>query len=179
MQKRYWIYMMEIKANILYLDIYVDYAYKRDIIIKAVCALATSGSIAAWAIWKKFAVAWFIITAVSQVLTVVKGYLPYEIMLKSIASVEKDLKLLYNKIEENWIKVASGKLEEEEINGLLYDFQNRYIKIEEKIFRKRVPLFKKRIEKKAIKQAKIYFEKHFNDVYMTHDNGRNEGEDQI
>ena len=42
----------------------------------------------------------------------------------------EDLKFLYNKIEYNWFKVASGDLSEDEINELLYPFKDEFANIE-------------------------------------------------
>lgn len=46
----------------------------------------------------------------------------------------EDLKYLYNKLEYNWYKVASGDLTEE-INELLFEFKNDFTGLENKNLR--------------------------------------------
>ena len=132
MQEKYWKYMVQIKAWIFYLDVYTEDSYRWDRIINIVVAIASSTSIAAWAIWKKYSFVWSIIIAISQVLTTIKGFLPYSKRLKMLVPFMEDLKFLYNKIEYNWFKVASGDLSEDEINELLYSFKDEFANIENK-----------------------------------------------
>ena len=106
--------MVQIKAWIFYLDVYTEDSYRWDRIINIVVAIASSTSIAAWAIWQKYSFVWSIIIAISQVLTTIKGFLPYSKRLKMLVPFMEDLKFLYNKIEYNWFKVASGDLSEDE-----------------------------------------------------------------
>lgn len=115
MQEKYWKYMVQIKAWIFYLDAYTEDSYKWDKRINIFVAIASSTSIAAWAVWQKFSFVWSIIIAISQVLTTIKGFLPYSKRLKMLVPFMEDLKFLYNKIEYNWFKVASGDLSEDGI----------------------------------------------------------------
>ena len=94
MQEKYWKYMVQIKAWIFYLDVYTEDSYRWDRIINIVVAIASSTSIAAWAIWKKYSFVWSIIIAISQVLTTIKGFLPYSKRLKMLVPFMEDLKLI-------------------------------------------------------------------------------------
>lgn len=87
MQEKYWKYMVQIKAWIFYLDVYTEDSYRWDRIINIVVAIASSTSIAAWAIWQKYSFVWSIIIAISQVLTTIKGFLPYSKRLKMLGKV--------------------------------------------------------------------------------------------
>lgn len=115
MQEKYWKYMVQIKAWIFYLDLYAEDSYKWDKRINVLGAIASSTSIAAWAIWQQLSFVWSVIIAISQVLTAIKGFLPYSKRLKILVPFMEDLKFLYNKIEYNWFNVASGELTEEDI----------------------------------------------------------------
>ena len=55
----------------------------------------------------------------------------------------EDLKFLYNKIEYNWFKVASGDLSEDEINELLYSFKDEFANIENKNLKEKLDLANK------------------------------------
>lgn len=114
--------MVQIKAWIFYLDIYAENSYKWDRRINMYGAIASSSSIAAWAIWKEWSYVWAVIIAISQVLTAIKQYLPFGRRLKYLQPFIEDMKLLYLKMEYDWYKVAGGDLSESEINALLFSY---------------------------------------------------------
>lgn len=161
MQEKYWKYMVQIKAWIFYLDLYAEASYKWDKWINILGAIASSTSIAAWAIWQQLSFVWSIIIAVSQILTAIKGYLPYNKRLKSLVPLIEDLKFLYNKIEYSWLKVASGELTEEEINDILYKFKNEFTNIENKNLKEETLLENKKFMKIADEKTDLYFENNF------------------
>lgn len=161
MQEKYWKYMVQIKAWIFYLDVYTEDSYRWDRIINIVVAIASSTSIAAWAIWKKYSFVWSIIIAISQVLTTIKGFLPYSKRLKMLVPFMEDLKFLYNKIEYNWFKVASGDLSEDEINELLYSFKDELANIENKNLKEETLLEKDNFREIADRKNDAYFANNF------------------
>ncbi|MEI3433078.1 MAG: hypothetical protein V8Q78_10090 [Blautia sp.] len=161
MQEKYWKYMVQIKAWIFYLDVYTEDSYRWDRIINIVVAIASSTSIAAWAIWKKYSFVWSIIIAISQVLTTIKGFLPYSKRLKMLVPFMEDLKFLYNKIEYNWFKVASGDLSEDEINELLYSFKDEFANIENKNLKEETLLEKDNFREIADRKNDAYFANNF------------------
>lgn len=157
MQEKYWKYMVQIKAWIFYLDLYEEDSYKWDKRIKVFGAIASSTSIAAWAIWQQLSFVWSVIIAISQVLTAIKEFLPYNKRLKILAPFMEDLKFLYNKIEYNWFKVASGELTEEEINNLLYSFKDEFANIENKNLKEETLLENEDFMKMADKKNRFVF----------------------
>lgn len=161
MQEKYWRYMVQIKAWVFYLDLYAEDSYKCDKIINIFGAIASSTSIAAWAIWQQFSFVWSIIIAISQVLAAIKGFLPYSKKLKILVPFVEDLKFLYNKIEYNWFKVASGELTEEEINELLYAFKNEFTNIENKNLEEETLLENAALMKEADEKTDLYFRNNF------------------
>lgn len=161
MQEKYWKYTVQIKAWIFYLDVYTEDSYRWDRIINIVVAIASSTSIAAWAIWKKYSFVWSIIIAISQVLTTIKGFLPYSKRLKMLVPFMEDLKFLYNKIEYNWFKVASGDLSEDEINELLYSFKDEFANIENKNLKEETLLEKDNFREIADRKNDAYFANNF------------------
>lgn len=169
MKKRYWDFMQQVRFAIFYLDLCADNAYKWDMFIKVISAIASSAGIAAWAIWNKFAFIWSLIIALSQVVNAVKRYLPYSIRLKNIEVSQRNLKLLYSKIEYHWLQVASGELTEIEINDLLYTFEKEYIEIESQCSKGSILLVKSKLEEKAKQQVDQYFKDNFGNESPMHD----------
>lgn len=161
MQEKYWKYMVQIKAWIFYLDLYAEESYKWDKRINVFGAIASSTSIAAWAIWQELSFAWSVIIAISQVLVAIKSFFPYSKRLKILVPFMEDLKFLYNKLEYNWFKVASGELTEEEINDLLYSFKDEYTNIENKNLKEETLLEKDELRVVADKKTDLYFANNF------------------
>lgn len=161
MQEKYWRYMVQIKAWIFYLDLYGENSYKWEKRINVFSAIVSSTSIAAWAIWQQLSFAWSFIIAISQVLSAIKGFLPYSRRLKSIVPFMEDLKFLYNRMEYTWFKVASGEMTEEEINEILYEFKDEYTNIENKHLKDETLLENEKFKKKSDMKTDAYFENNF------------------
>lgn len=153
--------MVQIKAWIFYLDLYGENSYKWEKRINVFSAIVSSTSIAAWAIWQQLSFAWSFIIAISQVLSAIKGFLPYSRRLKSIVPFMEDLKFLYNRMEYTWFKVASGDMTEEEINEILYEFKNEYTNIENKHLKDETLLENEKFKKKSDMKTDAYFENNF------------------
>ena len=124
--------MVQIKAWIYYLDIYAEKSYKWDRRINSYGAIASSSSIAAWAIWKDWSYIWAFIIAISQLLTAISDYLPFGRRLKLLCPFIDDMKRLYIKMEYDWYKVAEGEVMEGEINTLLFSYKKEFTSIESK-----------------------------------------------
>lgn len=161
MQEKYWRYMVQIKAWIFYLDLYAEDSYKWDKRINIFGAIASSTSIAAWTIWSQLSYVWSVIIAVSQVLTAIKSFMPYSRRLKILVPFMEDLKFLYNKIEYNWFKVASGELSEDEINELLYAFKDDFASIENKNLKEETLLENNKFKIIADEKTDVYFKNSF------------------
>lgn len=161
MQERYWKYLREKRIYIYYLDEDAERSYKCDKAVKIYCAVASSASIAGWAIWGQYSFAWAAMIAVSHVITAIYEFLPYSKRLKYLAPFIKELKLLGNRIEYNWFGIASGKLTEEEINDLLYHLEAEFIEMENKYLKKELSLSSKKFMEKAVEKTDIYLERFY------------------
>lgn len=161
MQEKYWRYMVQIKAWIYYLDIYAEKSYKWDRRINIYGAIASSSSIAAWAIWKDWSYVWAFIIAISQVLTAIKDFLPFGRRLKLLRPFIEDMKLLYIKIEYDWYKVAEGELTEKEINTLLFSYKKEFASIENKYIKEEVLLENSNYKEEADQKNNRYFANNF------------------
>ena len=126
MQSRYWKYMVQLKAWILYIDLYSDHSYKWDKRINIYLAITSSSSIAAWAIWSQCGFLWGFLIALSQVITAIKPHLPFAKRLESLGKITNQLQVLFNKADYDWYKVSNGELTEAQINDLLYARKKQY-----------------------------------------------------
>ena len=161
MQRQYWKYMVQMRAWIFYLDIYAENSYKMERRINVFSAVASSTSIAAWVIWEQFSFIWSAVIAVSQVISAVKSFFPYNTRLKIIIPFAEDIKILYSKIEFNWYNVASGELTEEEINTLLFGFKSSFTDIENKYLKEEMLVERLDFMYIADCKTEAYFKKNF------------------
>ncbi len=75
-QQLYWTQMIELKVAASYIRHYRDYLGKWVTGLGTLRAIASSGSIAAWALWKEYAFVWGTIIAASQVVDALKDVFP-------------------------------------------------------------------------------------------------------
>lgn len=157
MQKKYWNYMVQIKHWFFYVDLYVEDSYKWDRHMNILSAIASSTSIAAWAIWQELSFIWSLIIAMSQLLSAVKPFLPFNRRQKTLVPFMEELKFLYNTMEYNWYKVSVGELSEDEINELLLRFKNEFTSIENKTLKEEILLERNDFKLKADIKTDLYF----------------------
>ena len=83
-QERYWNMLVEARVHVFFLYHYASSSESMDKAINAFLAITSSTSIAAWVIWKKFTLIWTILIAVSQIISAVKPFLPYNQRYKAV-----------------------------------------------------------------------------------------------
>ncbi len=161
MQKRYWDFMKQQKFNLYY----SNFVYKRSVAINRVftifTALIGSSSVAVLAIWNKFPNIWGAVVTISQILTVVFNNLPYKernAKLSGFISAYSDVYLL---IEQDWYKVASGQLQESEINDLIANYQKKLKTIDRIYGQNDSILYSEKVCKRAKKITERYFQINF------------------
>src|SRR5258708_18987847 len=76
-QQLYWAQMIELKVAACYIRRYRDYLGKRMTALGTLRAIASSGIIAAWALWKEYAFVWGAIIAASQVADALTAWVPF------------------------------------------------------------------------------------------------------
>ena len=126
MQERYWNKMTDKRYQLIYINEYYSRYIKVQRRINIFLAISASGAIAAWAVWKEFPIVWAGIIAVSQVITAVKPYLPYEKRIDGIYDISSQYTVICNEMESKWFYVANGSKTEEDINELCYNYEKRW-----------------------------------------------------
>lgn len=115
-QERFWKELYQLKVHINYVDSHVRDSEKYDRGVKVFMAVASSASIGAWIIWKELSFIWAAIIAISQFLAAVRPHLPFKERLKNYSAILHELDELFIQSEAKWHDIASGKLDEDEIN---------------------------------------------------------------
>jgi hypothetical protein len=133
-QEQYWQELYELKVHTAYLSIYLLKTEKIDTYINAFLAITSSGSIAGWAIWKEYQFVWASIIVLSQFITAIKIFLPYNLRIKNISKVLKEMELLSIEYEKKWFYIAEGEKNIEEIHTLRFEIKEKKSKIMSKYF---------------------------------------------
>jgi hypothetical protein len=156
-QVRFWKELVQLRAHIDYLSLYRLQCDKVDRGISMLLAVASSGSIAAWAVWREFAMLWGAVIAISQVLSAVRSYLPFEKRLAGVASLASRFESLFVRWEAAWQQVASGELKEEQIAERLFQLKRAKIDIQEKVLKDISLPDNPKFQILAAKRAELYF----------------------
>jgi hypothetical protein len=98
---------------------------KRERNLNLFLAIASSGSIGAWAIWQQIPMVWASIIAGSQILTVVKPYFPFYKYAKDLMAKCSKAEILNIEMERLWYKVQTNKITEDEASELYFDLKKQ------------------------------------------------------
>lgn len=157
-QSRYWNEMTQLKGHIFYLSHHCRRADGVDFWIKCLTAVASSGSIAGWAIWRSYGFVWGLVIAISQVINATKQYLPYESRRKATNDACKDLEGLFIKAESDWYYVSEGLLTDEQIHKKTIGLKKAKADIVKKHMSSLVLPRNRTYQRRAAKDAEDYFQ---------------------
>lgn len=126
---RIWATFCNMKYKGFLLELLVSKYQKLDRNVNIFLAIASSGSIAVWAVWQQYPLIWSSIIALSQFVTAVKPYFPYSKIAKELNTRSIKLDLLNVEFERFWNKVQRGKLTEDMIEQQYFDHTKTYAEI--------------------------------------------------
>ncbi len=160
-QKRYWTELFELRVHVNYLEKYMEKSEFIDNFINYFLAVTSNGSICSWIIWKEYNYIWAGIIAVSQLISVLKRFLPYRTRLKATSAIMKELEELSIFAEKNWFDVAEGNFNNTEINELQFEIRLK----KTKSVNKYLGINTLPTKGKLLKKAKITAETYVNNFY--------------
>jgi hypothetical protein len=129
---KYWNLLKELKVHVLYLQGYATAQYRWDRGVDIFLAIASSSSIAGWALWRDYQAIWAIIIALSQVMTAIKPLLPYKKRLAALTSLGDEISKLSLAAERDWYFVAEGVWAAEKIHTKWADLKDKSFAAERK-----------------------------------------------
>lgn len=112
MRRIIWAGLCNIKYETYVLASLLDQFQRRERTMNWILAIASSGSIAAWALWKEvpFTFIWGAVIAASQVLTAVKPHFAYSKYVKEINPKFLRLDTLNMEMQMLWDKLQNKKI---------------------------------------------------------------------
>jgi hypothetical protein len=160
-QLRYWNLLADTKVHVSYLHRYAANPEWWDKSTNVFLAITSSGSIAAWAIWKDLIFLWPSLIALSQVITAVKPFMPFKHRLKVLVDLCNQLQITTLAMKQDWYSVAEGKLTEEEIHDLTVKYRAQSVDAEQRHLRDIIVPRKLDILAQAETDAEQYFRRHY------------------
>lgn len=161
MKEKIWAILCDTKFKTYILSYLIDKFQKLERNINIFLVIASSSSIAVWAIWKEYPFLWSGIIAGSQVLTVIKPYLPY---FKYVKELNSKLPLIENiniEIEQLWYKLQQKKISDDEAAENYFEIKKQITKIinfaDDTIF-----TVDKEMENKANERMKNFLKSNYN-----------------
>ncbi len=109
--------MIELKVACVYLRRYRDGLGTWVTRLGTLKAIASSGSIAAWVIWKEYAFVWGVIIAASQVTDALKDVFPFSKTHRAASEHTISLETLFIDAQLEWEGVFSGRYTNEQISN--------------------------------------------------------------
>jgi len=111
----YWKQLVDLKVAAIYMRCYRDYLGTWVTRIAMVRAIASSGSIAGWAIWKEFAFLWGMIIVLSQLIDALKDVFPFVKTFKAAGEQVATLSSLLLDALLEWENIFANKYTADEI----------------------------------------------------------------
>jgi hypothetical protein len=133
-QKQYWEEMVKLKAASLYIRYYRDYLARWVTGIASIRAVASSVSIAGWAIWHNLSFVWASIIAASQVADALKEVFPMAKQHKAAGDLAAILENLFIDAQLEWDNIFSGKYTNEQISTRLHKLRGLRPQAEHRAF---------------------------------------------
>lgn len=156
-QQLYWNQMIELKVAVEYIRLYRDDLGRWVTSLGTVKAIASSGSIAAWAIWREYAFVWGAIIAIAQVVDALKDVFPFTKTYKSASEHAIALGSIFIDAQLEWESIFSGRYTDDQIANR----RHKLMKLQHEAERHSFPnglSTREALFKEAESEAKAYFE---------------------
>jgi hypothetical protein len=118
-REKIWYFLADSKTNEYYSSRILKLYQKLDFASNIFLVVVTSSSIAAWAIWQRVPWLWIIIFSISQILLLIKPYLPISKYIKLFNEKSSSWQQLSIDIEELWHEINYGH-KDDEISAIKY-----------------------------------------------------------
>lgn len=130
----YWRQLEQLKAASVCIRLYRNRLGWQVRTVEVVKAIASSGAIAGWVVFKEYPLLWSAIIAASQALDALKNVFPFARNHKSASDLTVALELIWIDAEEEWESIYAGKLSEEAITKRRTKLRKLQLDAEKKYF---------------------------------------------
>ena len=133
-QRLYWNKMLDLRTAADYIRLYRDYAGRWVTAIATLRAVASSTSIAGWAIWHQYAFIWGCIIAVSQIVDALRDVFPMTKRHRAASEYAIALEALFIAAQLEWENILTGRYDADEVLRRLHALRSAHHTAESKSF---------------------------------------------
>jgi hypothetical protein len=130
----YWRQLGQLKAACICMRLYRNQLGRRVRAVEIVKAVASSGGIAGWVIWKDVPFVWTAIIAAAQLLDALKSVFPFARQFKAAGDLTVALEVIYIDAEDEWERIYAGRLSNAEITKRRTQLRKLQLEAERKHF---------------------------------------------
>ena len=160
-QQAYLQEFLQLKIDACYIRDYRN-GFNRWITAAAtIRAIASSGSIALWAIWQKHAMVWGSIIAASQIADALKDAFPFAKRRRALSAWVRQLDRLFVFAQRDWENIVGGRCTNSQIRKLLHQLRSRTQRLEAKFVPDGLPRDHE-LFRRAEEEAFLFFSRYYN-----------------
>jgi len=128
LNKRIWWELINSKFKSIYASILNARSRKTERLINGFIAVASSGSAAAWWFWDAIPWLWPLIIIGSQLLNILKPYIPSLSNLKLLHDLQWHYESKYHEYDQLWLRISMQALTSEQIDEKYKELSDRFFK---------------------------------------------------
>ena len=131
-QQMYWQEFVQLKADAFYIRDYRNSLSRWVTTTAIIRATASSGSIGAWVIWRRYSFVWAAIITLSQVTDALKNVFPFYKRRAALSRWVRQPDRMFVFAQRDWEDIAGGRCTEQQIRKLLHQLRSRKQALEAK-----------------------------------------------
>lgn len=152
----YWKQLQQLKAASVCIRLYRNQLARQVRTVEIIKAVASSGSIAGWVVFKEYPILWSSIIVAAQLLDALKNVFPFARNHKSASDLTVAMELLWIDAEDEWERIYTGELPESQIIKRRTQLRKIQLEAERKYFPEGFEPSKKLL-RLAAEEANTYF----------------------
>ncbi len=161
MRIKYFNLYVQFKASSIFLHLLLKRYQFWNKFISGSLAVITSGSVTAWFVWKSVPLLWAVIVAVSQVVSIVKGYIPFLEYIAPLKYLLPELEKMLIEMDYKWELINRAEYDDDSaINDLIYSCDCQWSSMQNK-YMPGVSLANARLQAKADQSAIDFFSQRY------------------
>jgi hypothetical protein len=130
-QTLYWQEFTQLKLDTCYVRDYRNSIARWETTIAAIRAVTSSTSIAAWVIWRKYAIVWAALIAATQVADALRDVFPFRKRRQALSGWSNALNRLFVDAQRDWDNISAGSVSNERIGILTHQLRLKMQRYEE------------------------------------------------
>ncbi len=131
-QDAYWQEFTQLKLATCYVRDYRNSIGRSERGVAILRAITSSVSVAAWAVWRKYALVWAFFIALAQVADALKDVLPLHKRRQALSRWSNALNRLFVDAQRDWESISIGRVKDERISTLTHQLRLKMQRYEAK-----------------------------------------------